>query len=147
MTTIYGERLLAEAEERLRERRRRRRLLLLFVPSVLIVAVATWETATIRQSGFADAGALRIAIDHVATFGYASVLVGFPLWVAFGAGLHALAASIALVAGPVLAPILFGPGWSPWQRLAVAAVCLLVIAAKRSQPLPATERRPRARRR
>lgn len=147
MATTYGERLLAEAEERVRAGRRRRRVLLLFVPALAIVLLATWQTLTHRQANLEDAGLIRMALDHGMTVGYAGLLVGFPLYAALGPALNVTAAGIALVAGPVAMPLWFGPGWSLWQRLAIAAVCLLVIAARRSQPDRAIADRPPGRRR
>lgn len=147
MATTYGERLLAEAEDRMRAVRRRRRTIVLLAPALAILAAATWRTMTIRQASLDEAGPVRLVLDHGATLGYAVLLVGFPLVLALGARLHALAAWVAIATGPVLMPIVFGPGWRWWQRVLLVAACAIVIAARRSQPRPTSARRPRGRRR
>lgn len=136
MATTYGERLLDEAEERVRYRQRRRRFLLLLVPSLLIVGAATWQTVTIRHDALAGSGFIKHLFDHASVIGYATVIVAGPLYLAIGPAMRASAALLAAVTGPVLMPIWFGSGWSIWQRIAIIAICALVIAAKRSQPRP-----------
>lgn len=147
MATTYGERLLADAEERVRYRQRRRRFLVLLVPSLLIVGAATWQTLLARHGALAGEGFLKHAIDHGAVIGYATLLVGAPLYLAVGPAMHAMAAAATVGTGPALMPALFGSGWSMWQRIAIVAICALVIAARRSQPRPERERRHRGRRR
>jgi hypothetical protein len=148
MATTYGERLLADAEDRVRTQRQRRRLFVLAGPGLAILALATWSTLTARNPTLQEGGFFALLLDHVFTLAYAAGLVGFPLWVSLGRQLNATAAAIAAVAGPILMPVVRGPGWSLWQRAAFLLVCLLVIAARRSQPLqPRTRPRRRGRRR
>lgn len=145
MPTTYGDRLLAEAEERIRSRQQRRRRITLLAPAGLILLVATWRTLGNRVEALDDVGLLRLLADVASTLGYAALLVGLPIVVATGARLNAIAAGIALATGPVLMPVIMGPGWSVWQRLGFALICVLVIAAKRSQPEPSLRRRGRRR--
>ena len=147
MATTYGERKLADAEERVRYRQRRRRFLVLLVPALLILLAATWQTMSVRHELLAGTGFVKHVIDHGATLGYATVIVAVPLYLAVGPAMHAWAAALTAATGPVLMPIWFGPGWSMWQRIAIVAICVLVIGARRSQPRPTPGNRPRGPRR
>ncbi len=147
MATTYGERLLADAEERTKDRRARRRLFMVFAPAALVTILATWATLATRHDALGDAGVLKMLVDHGATLGYAALLVIVPLYLAVTPAINAFAAALAAVMGPVLMPVWFGPGWKPWHRVAVFALCALVIAARRAQPRPEPGRRPRGRRR
>ena len=147
MATTYGERLLADAEERVRYRQRRRRFLVLLIPSLLILLAATWQTLAARHGALEGEGFIKHVVDHGAVVGYATLLVGVPLYLAVGPAMHVTAAAATAVSGPVLMPIWFGAGWSMWQRITIVVICLLVIAARRSQPRPEPGRRPRGPRR
>jgi len=147
MATTYGERLLADAEERARYRQRRRRFLILLVPALLILVAATWQTLVVRHDALAGSGFIKHVIDHAAVLGYATVIVAGPLYLAVGPSMRASAAALAVVTGPVLMPVWFGSGWSMWQRIAIVAICALVIAARRSQPRPEPMTRRRGLRR
>lgn len=140
METTYGERLLADAEDQQRSRRHHRRLILVFGPGALSTALGAWQTLLARQDALdaSDAGLIGVFGDHAAVVGYALLLVLVPLLVAVRPGLHATAAAIALMTGPIAMPLVFGDGWRWWQRLVVAITCLLVIAAR----LESRSRRP-----
>lgn len=146
MATTYGERLLAEIEERARRRRQLRRLALVFGPAAVATGLATLRTVSLRSADLAADGLGRTVLDAAAVVGYALVFVIVPLYAAVGEGLHARAAAIALVAGPLAMPLLFGPGWRWWQQALAAAACMLVIAARYSRTRP-QDRRRRDRRR
>ncbi|MFP5225903.1 MAG: hypothetical protein ACLGH3_10205 [Actinomycetota bacterium] len=135
MPTTYGERLLAEAENRARTQRHRRRLTLLFAPATLAASLAMvgiWEQ---RRRALSDAGALRLVTDHLVVLVFMSVFVLGMIALAVRPGMPKVPAIIALVAGPIGMPILFGPGGSLWQWLVIATVCLLLISAGR-RPTP-----------
>jgi hypothetical protein len=131
--TTYGERLLAEAEGRARARQHRRRKTLLFTPAALAAFLATLGILTERRLGLADAGAFRVVFDHLLVLVYLGVFVVGMIALAVRPGRPRLPALVALIAGPIGMPLLFGGGGSLWQWAVVAAVCLLLVSAGRPQ--------------
>lgn len=147
MSTTYGERLLEEAEDRSRRKRQIRRLVLVLGPAAFAVLMAVIGTIGFRGQAAGDAGFISRIFDSVLVIGYAGVLVVAPLYAALAPALNAWAAAVALAAGPIAMPILFGPGWRVWHRGVVGLACLMVIAARYSQRDPRTNLRRRGRHR
>lgn len=135
MATTYGERLLAEAEGRSRDRLHRRRLTLLWGPAAIATLLAIRGIWLARHAAMADVGLPRMALDHLLTLAYAVLFVLVPLALSIRPGLHRAPAVVAMLAGPIAMPLLFGPGSRRWQWLIVAAACAMVIsAARRRRP-------------
>lgn len=142
MPTTYGERLLAEAEQRARARAHRRRAVFLLGPCVIVVLLAVRGIWTVRQGTLQleGAGLFRQLLDHGATLLYAVVAVLGPLALALRRRLLRVPAAIALVTGPILMPVLFGPGSRWWQWLVVGLVAVLTISAARPAGRPRSTR-------
>jgi hypothetical protein len=132
MALSYGEELLARADARARRRafRRRRRTLLLPAGIATVWALADTFAA---QGARLDGG--RQMIEHVGALAWMVVLVLIPLAVAIRPRGVPNGAALAVVAGPILSPLLFDGGWSLWQSaivFAVAGAVLLGARARRS---------------
>lgn len=135
MATTYGERLLAEAEDRSRRKKQLRRLIVVFAPAAIATVMAIIGTIGFRQQRI-DEGLIRSVMDAGMVLLYGVILVLGPLYAAFAPAPNALMASVALATGPIAMPILLGPGWRVWHRAVVILACLLVIAARKMQPRP-----------
>lgn len=131
VTLTYGDRLLAEAEARAHSAMVRRRMLALGVPALLATFASTagLYRAQLEWIDATGASALRRAGTHALMIASTVTFVCIPLLGAIRSR-RIVPAMIALSAGPILTPQLFGPGgWRWWQTLVVVAVCVLVSAA------------------
>jgi hypothetical protein len=127
----HGEQLLAAAEARARSARTRRRLLVLAGPALLATltsSIALTGAQHARLSTVGPHGFRHLAI-HVATIAYTLGFVALPL---FGAARtsRAVPAVLALLAGPLITPAVFGVGgWRWWETFVVAAVAAVLSSA------------------
>ncbi|MCA1829983.1 MAG: hypothetical protein ABR552_08720 [Actinomycetota bacterium] len=132
MALTYGEEMLARAEARARARRgarsaRKRRRTLLF-PASLATAWATVDTLVGQHSRAAT------ALDGLELLAWTVVLVLIPLAVSIRPRRPIPAgAVVAVIAGPLLSPVLFGAGWSLWQSALVILVCAVVVLGARAR--------------
>lgn len=127
----YGERQLAKAEFRLA--RRRRAVLLLPGAAVIFWALADLVAArhgrvwALTQGDGALSALLRHTADHLQPVAWTLALVLVPLLVALKPKPKRTGAIIALFAGPVLTPLLFGAGgWRLWQITALSGIVLWI---------------------
>lgn len=130
LVLTHGERLLAAAEARARTVRARRRMLALGAPALLATGAALaalTRTQHARLSADGPHGLAHLG-THIVTIAFGVAFVALPLAGAVRAR-RALPAVVALLAGPVAMPMLFGGGgWRWWNAVIVAAVCALVSA-------------------
>jgi hypothetical protein len=124
--------MLAQHEGKRHARMARRRLLTLLVPGLVTVAWATTQLVSARHARLADDGAaaVRLVVDPALPVLWAFFFVVLPLMWALKPRPLPAGAALALLAGPVLSPILFGPGgWRPWQIAILSLVAWLVLVA------------------
>ena len=136
MTVTHGETMLARAERRARGRaaRRRRRMLLLPASFATVWALIGLLVARHERLSHAHASAFRHLYDHVSVAAWTLLLVIVPLAVALRPRPIPAGAALAVIAGPILSPVLFGPGgWSRWQIAVVSAVAALVLLSQRER--------------
>jgi len=131
VSVTYGEQMLARAETRRRGRAVRKRLVLL-IPGVSAVLWSTADLIAARHARLdaAGAGVIRMFIDHIQPLVWSVAFVLLPLIAALGRQALVAGAGLALLAGPVMTPALFGAGgWKPWQIAAVGGITVLVVGA------------------
>ena len=131
----YGEELLRRAEARARAKaaRRRRRTLLLPATAVTLWSLADLVAARHGRLSAIGVGFFRHTADHLEAVAWVVVFVIVPLLIALRPNdPQPRAAALALVAGPLLGPFLFGAGgWKLWQIAAMVAICGLILGAGR----------------
>lgn len=123
--TTYANQLLRRAEFRAARRRR----LTLLAPAVAVAFWALADLVAARHGRLSanDAGAIRHVIDHLQPIAWMVILVVGPVAVALKPGRSRAPAMVAALAGPVLTPLVFGPGgWHAWQ---IAAFLVIALAA------------------
>lgn len=105
------------------------------LPTAVVSAWATVAHLAARHSSLNDDGAslLDHATSHGPAIAWTFFLVIVPLALAVRPRPIPVAAAVALVAGPILGPVFFAGGWMVWQRVAVAVVCVVVLAAARAR--------------
>jgi hypothetical protein len=122
----YGEHMLAGLE--FRAARRRRVALLLPAMAVAFWAIADLAAARHGRLLTQDASFIRHVLDHLALAAWTLVLVLGGLATALKPRRIPAGALVAILAGPVLTPLIFrgGGGWHLWQ---IALFVLLVLPA------------------
>ena len=132
----HGERLLAQAEARVKARGARRRQLLLLTPSsaVILWALADLVAARHSRSLMMHAAVLRHIADHAQVVAWTIFLVVIPLAIAVKRDGVPGGAALTLLAGPIATPLVFGPGgWKAWQILIVGSACAIRRAGARAR--------------
>lgn len=129
--TNYGERLLAGLE--FRAARRRRFVLLLPATAVAFWAIADLAAARHGRLVAQDAGAMRQWADHLALGLWTLALVVGGMATALKPRRVPAGALVAILAGPILTPIIFrgGGGWHPWQTVLFVLLALPGLAPRR----------------
>lgn len=126
----YGERMLGRLDFKLARRRR----LVLLVPAAILAVWASADLGAARHGRLdvQGAGLLRHVADHAALAAWTLLVVG-----AFATALKPRrapgAALVAILAGPVLTPVIFrgGGGWHAWQIGFFLLVTLPALAPRR----------------
>jgi hypothetical protein len=142
MAITYGEQLLRQAEVKAARRTARKRRTMLLAPSLAATLWALADLLAARNARLAavDAGGFRHVIDNAEPILWTVLFVILPLFAALKIDPLPIGAALALVAGPILSPWLFGAGgWNWWQKIVVVLVCaltLLATSARRRTPKP-----------
>lgn len=124
--------MLAAAERNAHRRLAKRRVLALFVPGAVTAAWAMLDLLGARNDRLQDAGAgfFSIAFGALLVVAWTTLFVVLPLYGAVKADPLPSGAALAFAAGPVLSPMLFGPGgWKVWQIVVLFAICGAVLGA------------------
>jgi hypothetical protein len=132
----YGEQMLRRAEAKVRARAARRRRITLLVPATFATLWSLADLLGARHARLAaiDAGMFRTGIDHLEPIVWTFAFVIVPILLAIKPNPTPQGAALALVAGPVLTPIVFGPGgWHLWQDAILFAVCAMILLAARAR--------------
>lgn len=131
MTLTHGDRLLAHAEARAARAVRNRRMRAVGIPALLatlasVVSLYRAQHARVVATG---ASGFRHVGGHATMITFTFTFVVLPLVGAIRSR-RAFPAVVAIVAGPVLTPRLFGAGgWRWWQTLVVVVASALVSAS------------------
>jgi hypothetical protein len=128
----YGERMLLEAERKARARSAKRRRLTLLAPTALVTFWSLADLVAARSARLSslDAAFLHRIFDHTEVVAWTFAFVMLPLMMAVKPDPLPSGALLAFFAGPVLTPLLFGPGgWKLWQGTALTVIAALILAA------------------
>ncbi len=131
-TLTYGEQMLANAERKTRARAARRRRLTLLVPAT---AVSLWALADLVAARSARLSAMHAGlghhlVDHVEVIVWTIAFVVIPIAMSLKPDPIPSGALLAFFAGPILTPVLFGPGgWKLWQGAILTLIAALILAA------------------
>lgn len=128
----YGEQVLRQAERRARAVSARRRGLTLLMPGAVAALWALADLVAARHARLVslDVSVLRHVVDHAEPILWTVLFSFLPLLASVKPEPLPSGAALALAAGPVLSPTLFGSGgWKPWQIAVVAAIAVLVLGA------------------
>lgn len=131
MSITYGEQMLARVEAQRRGRAARRRIVLL-VPGTTTVLWSAADLVAARHERLVAEGAgfFAMVADHVQPLAWTVAFVLLPLIFALGRQALTAGAGLALLAGPVMTPALFGGGgWKPWQIASIGLIAVLVLGA------------------
>ena len=124
-----GEELLLAAEMRARRAIVRRRMTVLGAPVLLAVSASTAGLIGAQHARAVSGGGPPHLLAHAAAIAFTLALVALPALGAVRAR-RMLPAVVAIACGPVLTPMLFGPGgWRWWQTALVGVACALVSSA------------------
>lgn len=132
MTITYGEQMLHQAEARAARKTARKRRTTLLAPAAAATLWALADNLAARNARLdaIGAGAFRHIVDNALPLLWVLLFVMLPLMAALKLEPLPLGAALALVAGPIMSPLLFGPGgWNWWQKTVVVLVCALVLTA------------------
>lgn len=133
MGLTYGEQMLAQAERRARASTTRRRLLTLFLPGAL---TSLWAVADLLDVRLEGSGGFALIFGAALPIIWTALFVIFPLYASLGIDPMPSGAVVAIVAGPILTPMLFGPGgWRWWHVAIMVMINGLTVAAELSRRL------------
>ena len=124
--------MLRRAEARTSRHTARKRRTMLLAPACIATVWALADQLTARNARLdaIGAGAFRQMIDNAEPILWTVLFVLLPLAGALKIEPLPSGAALALVAGPIMSPALFGPGgWNFWQQTVVIVVCVLTLAA------------------
>ncbi len=136
MSITYGEQMLQQAEIRVARKTARKRRTMLLAPSMAATLWALGDLVAARNARLdaLDAGLFRHIVDNAEPILWTVLFVVAPLVAALKIDPLPSGAALALVAGPILSPFLFGAGgWNWWQKTVVVLVCALVLVAQTTQ--------------
>lgn len=122
--------MLAEAESRSRRTQVRRRMVVLGAPSLVVTLTSTiaLSGAQSARAALADERGIQLIAIHALTIVYAVAFVALPM---LGAARTRrwFPSVLALVAGPISTPSLFGSGgWRPMETVVLAVIAFLISA-------------------
>ena len=132
----YGEEQLAEAEERARKQSARKRRTRLLLPFLAATLWSMFDLVAARNGRLVagGAGGIRLLFDHVLVIGWTLLFVIIPMAGSLKRDQLPSGAALAVIAGPVLSPLLFGHGgWKWWQTIVVVLVAGLVLLSTRAR--------------
>jgi len=130
----YGEQMLRRAEQKVRSRAARRRRLTLLAPAAIATLWSLADLLAARHARLDGAGLVHTFIDHSEVIAWTFGFVLVPILLSIKPSPLPQGAGLALVAGPVLTPIVFGAGgWHLWQDIIVFGVCAMILLAARAR--------------
>lgn len=136
MVATYGEKLLEQAERQKRAGKARKRLVRVLVPASVVIVWAMLDLLSARNARLddIDAGFVRTVLDHGQVIAWTILFVLVPFGAALKPDPMIAGAALAWFAGPIVTPLLFGPGgWKLWQILLMTLFTALVLSAHRER--------------